>query len=224
MSGQLAFDLPRREAFGAEDFFVSDANRAAYEMVDGARWPEGKLALIGPASSGKSHLAAMFAVRHGAEVAQAETLGAREAMPRARALVVEDMERIGGAEAQDWLFHAHNHLQREGGLLLLTADRPAPDWPIAQPDLMSRMQAAARVALDPPDDALLFAVLSKLFADRQLSPKPETVAYLAARMERSLAMAARVVAEMDAAALAAHREVNRGLAAEVLDKIDAGQS
>lgn len=222
MADQLSFDLPRDVSFEAGDFFVSAANRAAYDLVTAPdRWPAGKLAIVGPVASGKSHLAAIFAAQLDALVLSAADLDRASGLPERSALVVEDMDRIDTATSQDWLFHAHNHLMRNGGRLLLTADRPATQWPINLPDLASRMQATTRVRIEQPDDALLFAVLSKLFADRQLSPRPETLRYLASRMERSLATAADVVAMMDAKALAEGREINTRLAGAVLDNLTA---
>ena len=52
--------------------------------------------------------------------------------------------------------------------MLLTARRPVAGWPLGLPDLASRLRAAPAVAIGPPDDALLGALLVKLFADRQL--------------------------------------------------------
>ena len=103
------------------------------------------------------------------------------------------------------------------GRLLITATTPPRDWRLALPDLHSRMQAAALTRLEPPDDALLSAVLIKLFADRQITVPPNLIAYLVSRMERSIAAARDMVAVLDARALAAARPVTRALAAEVLD-------
>jgi chromosomal replication initiation ATPase DnaA len=72
------------------------------------------------------------------------------------------------------------------------------------------------VMLAPPDDALLSAVLVKLFADRQLAVGEGVIAYLLQRMERSLAAARETVAKLDAAALSRGRAVSRQLAAEIL--------
>ena len=47
------------------------------------------------------------------------------------------------------------------------------------PDLASRLRALPVVALTAPDDALLRAVLVKLFADRQLAVDESLVAFLA---------------------------------------------
>ncbi len=66
MSDQLAFNWPRRDALGAEDFFVTDANAAAHAMVmDADSWPDGKLAVIGPPGSGTGAKGASCRSREG---------------------------------------------------------------------------------------------------------------------------------------------------------------
>jgi chromosomal replication initiation ATPase DnaA len=75
--------------------------------------------------------------------------------------------------------------------------------------------------LAPPDDALLSAVLVKLFADRQITVAPPLVAYLASRIDRSFAAADAIVDKLDRAALSERRPVTRTLAARLLDN-DSG--
>ena len=91
------------------------------------------------------------------------------------------------------------------------------DGDIALPDLASRMQATTVSHIDDPDDRLLGAVMMKLFQDRQIAPPPALIAYLVSRIDRSFAAAARMVADLDAAALAQGREVNVPLARALLD-------
>ena len=79
------------------------------------------------------------------------------------------------------------------------------------------MQASTLARLDPPDDMLLSAVLVKLFDDRQISVNANLIDYLLPRMERSLAEAARLVAELDRMALAENRPVTRTLAMRLFD-------
>ena len=69
---------------------------------------------------------------------------------------------------------------------------------------------------DAPDDALLAAVLVKLFADRQVAVPPGLIEYLLPRIERSSRAAEAVVAALDRAGLAGHRPMTPRLAAEVL--------
>jgi len=69
--------------------------------------------------------------------------------------------------------------------------------------------------LAEPDDALLGAVLVKLFNDRQLRVQPALIDFLLGRMERSLAAAGSLVERLDARALRLRRPITRSLAQEV---------
>jgi chromosomal replication initiation ATPase DnaA len=218
MAMQLTFDWPTGVALGAEDFFVTDANRAAYTMIAAPEiWPQGKLVLTGPEGSGKSHLTRVFAGRHGAQILSAEVLPA--GLHPAGAIVVEDMDRLPQA-SEEAMFHLHNHLAAHRFPLLMTARSHPTRWSVALPDLASRMQATTPATITGPDDALLQAVLMKLFADRQILPPPGVATYLVPRIERSFANAQRIVAALDAAALTEKRPITIKLAAQVLDKQD----
>ena len=78
------------------------------------------------------------------------------------------------------------------------------------------MRAAPIAELRAPDDALLGAVMVKLFADRQVTVTPEVVSYVLPRMERSFAALRALVVALDEAALAQARAVTVPLAREVL--------
>ena len=218
MGEQLTFDLPVRPALGREDFFVSPANALAVTTLDQPElWPNGKLLLIGPEGAGKTHLAMVFAARTGAQVIGAGNLAAAD-LPEAAALVIENADTVAGdTAAETALFHLHNHMTGRGGLLLLTAARAPRDWGLTLPDLQSRMEATASATLLPPDDALMGAVLVKLFADRQLQVAPGFIGWLVRRIDRSFATARAVVAALDAEALATKRPINSTLAATLLD-------
>lgn len=219
MPEQLTFDLPTVAALGREDFFVSPANATAVAMLEGWQsWPAGKMVLVGPPASGKTHLAHVWAQMTGAAIIGADALATADiaALAEGPALVVEDLGRPGLDE--DALFHLHNLCAAEGSALLMTAAAPPALWPLRLADLASRMQAATVTTLEPPDDALLQAVLLKLFSDRQITVPPNLLPYLTGRMDRSFAAARALVAKIDAAALSQKRAVTRKLAAEVLDK------
>jgi chromosomal replication initiation ATPase DnaA len=214
---QLVLELPLRQALGAEDFLVSQSNAAAVALVDSwPSWPYPALLVVGPQGSGKSHLAHVWRLKSGAPRIAACSLAetAVSELERARALVVEDIDRgIGGERA---LFHILN-LAREGGFSLLLTSRSSPgEFTIGLPDLRSRLRALPLAMLGAPDDGLLKAVLVKLFADRQLSVDPHVVSFIALHMGRSMEAANRVVAAADRLSLAMQRKVTRTIAAEAL--------
>ncbi len=217
---QLSFDLPLEPGMGREDFLVTDCNSVAFETI--TRWPSAPddahaLALIGPPGSGRTHLAEIWRTEHDALRCAPADLSV-EAVPTLLsrgALVLEDMPGEGLDETA--LFHLLNLARQEGAFVLFTATASPATWPVALPDLKSRLAALPFVELEPPDDALLRAVLVKLFADRQLRVDEKVISYLLLRMERSLSAAERLVAALDAAALAERRNITRQLAAKVLE-------
>jgi chromosomal replication initiation ATPase DnaA len=203
------------------EYFVAAANALALAALEGWQgWPGGKMLLIGPTGAGKSHLAQIWADETGAALVGGDALATADIPELASAgrVVVEDAAAVADSgQAQTALFHLHNLLAQSGGALLLTAATPPRDWGLTLPDLLSRMQATPITRIDPPDDALLSAVLVKLFADRQLAVAPNLIPYLVARIPRSIGAARALVAALDAAALAEGRPITRTLAAGLLD-------
>lgn len=220
-SRQLPLILPPAESQRREDFFVSPANALALRSIDGWRdWPGRRLALSGPAGSGKSHLAAIWVAQTGAVAVAAADLAAADlaALAGSGPLLVEDVQVVAGdAAAERALLHLFNMQVAAGELLLLTGCEAPIRWGILLPDLASRLQAMPLAQIAAPDDALLSAVLVKLFADRQVAVPPTLIGYLAKRMERSLAAARDLVQRLDARAIADRRTISRELAAELLD-------
>ncbi len=214
---QLAFDLPLDPRFGREDFLVSPSNEVAYARVEGwPEWPDTILLVVGPKGSGKSHLASIWATSaHAWTIDAFEVSGERVPhLVSNGALVVEDADR--GERDEAALFHLLNLARERRASLLITCQTPPDLWGLRTPDLLSRLRLAPSVSLDAPDDALLKAVLVKLFVDRQLVVDTSVVDYIALRIERSLAKAAEVVTLLDREALSRGRRVSRAIAAEIL--------
>ena len=219
LAEQLSLALPTAEAMARDDFLPSPSNAVALAAVEAPEGlPAGLAILCGPPGSGKTHLARLWAARTGARWQRVAGLVSDlpaliEAPPRA--LVLDEAQSLAGTPGEEALFHLMNH-QRGRAPLLLTAARPVRDWGLRLPDLASRLNAGAHLTLGPPDEALLAAVLVKLFDDRQLRVDPGLIDYLNGRIERSLSAARQIVARLDALALQRGRAITRDLAREVL--------
>ena len=178
-------------------------------------WPDRALAIVGPEGAGKSHLAAIWADIAGARRVSARVIGETN-LPGALAtgaLVIEDANSDLDERA---LFHLLNLMRQQEAFVLMTARTPPATWRVELADLASRLRAIPAVQLRPPDDALLRAVMVKLFADRQLAVDEALIAYLSTRIERSFAAARAAVEDLDREALRQKRPVTRALAAELL--------
>jgi chromosomal replication initiation ATPase DnaA len=217
MSDQLVLDLAHRPALGAEDFLISQSNRAAADVIDRwPDWPQSSLVVVGPSRSGKTHLANVWRLKSGAARLDARALCEMdvEAVQVSTTLLVEDLHRGVGNERV--LFHLLNLVREHKLSMLLTSQVPMGELEATLPDLRSRLRALPLVNIEPPDEALLKGVLVKHFMDRQLAVEPHVIGYIALHMERSMEVAATLVAEIDRAALASRRKVTRALAAEIL--------
>jgi chromosomal replication initiation ATPase DnaA len=219
---QLAFDLAGEPSFDAEDFLVGPSNEAAYALIESwPDWSDPALVLAGPEGSGKSHLAAIWAARsHAWRVGIHDVTADRvPELASGGALVIEDCGRAPFDEAA--LFHLLNLIRARAGSVILTA-RTAPDmWGIATPDLLSRLRLAPLARIEPPDDALLKAVLVKLFLDRQLIIDTAVLDAVALRIPRSFAQARAVVDAIDRDSLERGKRVTRTLACEYADRLAA---
>lgn len=190
-SYQPALPLAYTPRLGAGDFVVSDANRVAADwLADPTRWATPRGVLIGPAGSGKSHLAALFQGR-----------------------VIDDADTLTDGEP---MFHAWNAATSENPLLL-TARRLPKFWAHSLPDLASRLAATPLVRLGDPDDTLVVAVLEKRFADLGIRVGAEVIAYLVMRIERSFSEMADIVGQLDALSLAERRDITVPLARELIE-------
>jgi chromosomal replication initiation ATPase DnaA len=213
---QLALALPHAENFSREDFLTGASNQAALGMVERwPDWPDRALAIVGPEGAGKSHLAAIWTDIAGARRVSARILDEIN-LPAAfatGALVIEDAD---GQLDERALFHLLNLMRQQEAFVLVTARTPPASWRVELVDLASRLRAIPALELRPPDDALLRAVMVKLFADRQLAVDEALIAYLSTRIERSFAAARAAVEDLDREALRLKRPVTRALAAELL--------
>ncbi|MBB3978840.1 chromosomal replication initiation ATPase DnaA [Rhizobium azooxidifex] len=215
---QLPLEFQHVPSSGRDDLLVSDPLSAAISVVDSwPNWPSPVVILAGPIGSGKTHLAAIWRERSGAsEIHALEGRGA-EAAAEAGPVLFEDVDRVGFDDRT--LFHVINYVRQNGHTLLMTSRLWPMSWPVTLPDLRSRLKAATVVEIGEPDDELLSQVIVKLFADRQLFVDDRLVAYMVARMERSLDAAQKAVDRLDRLALSRGSRITRTLAQEVLGEM-----
>ncbi len=219
---QIPLDLGHRPRLEDDDFLVTPCNEQAYRQV--LSWPDWSasvLVLTGPSGSGKTHLAEIWRRRSDAAPVAFPTLTEENAGRIATSSAAHLIDPMPSVFNETALLHLINHLREAGRHLLILAEHPASRWQVTLPDLSSRLIAAPTIGVLPPDDALLRAVLIKLFADRQLRVTPDLIDYLMRRSERSFAGLRLLVDRLDQASMAGGQAVTPSLAAAVLADLAA---
>jgi len=225
---QLPLALEPPLYFNPDDLVIGKANEAAFRLLQ--EWPHWRVpitVLVGAAGSGKSHMASCWAAMSGAQSrdpAEIDTilqeLGANSCV--GSPLLIEDI--CPGAFCETALFHLLNslmqaRLENPSTALVLTSRLHPAAWEIKLADLASRLKMVQLAQIFPPDDALLLAVMTKLFADRQLLVEPQLMRYCLSRMERSLEAVTRFVAILDRLALERKSKITRSLSLQALAQL-----
>ena len=163
----------------------------AFARADG--WPFRTAILTGPSRSGKSLLARWFT-----DSGKGEAIDNADRQPEAA------------------LFHRWNRAQEAGTALLLITSTPPGEWRVGLPDLASRLGSALLLEIDPPDDAMLAALVEEHAARRGLVLGEGASAWLLPRLERSHAAVEALVVTIDRLSLERKQPVTISLLRDAL--------
>lgn len=217
---QLPLRFEHRPSLTGDDFYVAQGNRTAVLWIDRwPDWPASALAIYGPAGCGKTHLTHVFLARTEGREVTIEDLITRpphDLMEGVPACVVDDAEQVIAAGHEQPFLHLYNTVKETGRHLLITSRRPPSRWTVRLPDLRSRLNATAAIPIAEPDDALMKAVLVKLFSDRQLRVEDDVLTFMLTRMERSFGAARELVGRVDEKALRTKRNISVSMVSGIL--------
>ncbi len=194
---QIALPLDWPQSGDERRFILSDANRDAFDHFrHWSMWPVKATVLTGPRRSGRSLLARGFVARVGGRL-------------------FDDAER----HEEEALFHAWNDAQDSGRPMVMVVG-DSGNWPIALPDLRTRLAVTPVARIHQPDDALFSALIALLFADRGLHIPGEAMNFIAGRVQRDYLTAEKVVEAIDRFAIAERARLTLPTVRKAL--IDAG--
>ena len=227
---QLLLDLPIKPNYSEIDYVESLCNWEAAQWI--RRWPDWPMKMIaiyGEPGCGKTHLAHIWQEKTKARFLTSSdilTLTPYAASGGASAIVLDDADSLfkqkgqqDASSIESWMFHFYNLVKEKGIDLLLCSLQPPTQWGIALPDLRSRFATILSVAVNPPDEEALKAILFKLCSERGMILSADVGEYILRRAERSFDHIRSLVATLDRHALSQHRQLTLGLVREVLSKL-----
>lgn len=223
---QLPFQFVVRPALGRQDFLVAECNQAAVQWVDlWPRWPGPLMVISGPAACGKTHLGAVWQAKsHAVKLSLDELQKASlvDVVSRSDHFWLDGIDFwLGDRESETPFFHLYNLVKEQQKTLLVTMRMTPSDVEFAVPDLASRFRSGLHARIEAPDDALLEAVLVKLFSDRRITPPSDIIHYIVPRMERSFRAAQALVEAIDTLAWSRKKPVTVSLARDAMMQLQA---
>jgi chromosomal replication initiation ATPase DnaA len=214
LTDQPSLPLSAEPSFVAVDFRAAPSNAAATVWLNRtADWPDRRLLLWGEPGCGKTHLLNIWATRTGAAMLAGAALRGLPELPPATGIAIDAADTVADETA---LFHLLNAAGEAGLPVLLAARSPPSRWTMQLPDLASRLRAMTAVAIGPPEDALLHALLARLLDARGLRLPSQLLDWLLLRLPRSAAAVRDAVVRLDEASMDQHRTITAAFARDVL--------
>lgn len=211
LNRQYSINFEVQNRYAEEDFIVSPLHEIIYTSIMdctkhwGVAPYESSILLVGPKSSGKTHLAHIWSHRFGSKFLMPEDL---ECMA-APGYIIEDIASF----EEETLLHTFNRINEAHKYLLLTAESK-PSFIL--PDLRSRLNAVNTLYLNLPDENMTKILLMHHFTARSLKVPIEVAEYLAKRITRDYHAIKMFVENLDHFALESKRAITIPLAAQFM--------
>ena len=231
-TGQYLLKFSPNAYLGEEDFLVTACNETAYTSINiWPYWQHFALNIYGPKSCGKSHLAHIWINKVQKSLPRpiqipiipAKNINMKNINKFANEypfLVIEDIEMGINEEA---FFHLYNHYNVPERSILFTSEQPPAKIPFKLPDLRSRLNIIPTIEIHQPDDAMLTALIAKLFNDRQIIISQEILDHILKHTERSFEFVSKLIEEIDDISWTYGRAVSISIVRQALKNLTKNQ-
>ncbi len=204
------------------DFILSDCNKKAYEVLLSENSPA-NLFLYGEKSSGKTHLANIWAKKNNAIILSQNDL---EIISEYNNLDIKNSENIVfeninlyNSKHQEALFLLLNKYLSEGKKILLTSELEISSLNFQFEDLTSRIKTFYTVKLENPDYNLVISLIIKLFSDEQYSISVDVAEFISKRISRDFNSIKNIVEEIIKKAMQSKKKITLPFVKSVIENL-----
>ena len=184
MTGQIVFDLEKKDNFSVDDFIISETNNEVTSTLENMDQLLNKCAIVyGPKKSGKTHIAHIWQKRYEANYSDFSDVKFKFDFDASKNNVIDNFHMLEH-DKEELFFHFYNDSVNQKKSILITIDNTSSKN-IQLPDLKSRINSFHSVEIYQPDDHLVKVLLFKYFSIQQIKIDTGVVEFLNKRISRN---------------------------------------
>ena len=213
---QMLLKFNQKKNFNYEDFFVSKSNYFAFTLIE--KWPKWEKNIVnihGEKSSGKTHLANIFYKKNKAKKIIEDQLNDEliKNLKIYENIILEDFEN---KIDERLLYSLFNLVDRDNKYLLINSLKPISEMSFLLDDLKSRSKNCLFAKIENPDDDLVFAIILKIFSDKQITVDKKLINFIIKRIDRSYGKISDFIYKIDELSLKKKKPINIKTIKEIL--------
>ena len=213
---QLLLDFDLKKNFNDYDYYVSESNFFAFNIVD--KWPKWEkkiLNICGEKFSGKTHLANVFKSKSKALLINYNKINDDifKKIKLFESIIIDDFNNNLN---ENLLYSIFNLVDQDNKYLLINSEKPINEIKFNLPDMISRSKNCLFAQIEIPDDDLIFAIILKNFSDRQIKLEKKIIEFIINRIDRSYSKIYEFIYKIDELSLKKKKPINLKTIKEIL--------
>ncbi len=213
---QLLLDFKHKQNFNYSDFYVSESNYYAFQIIEKwPKWEKNILNISGEKYSGKTHLSNIFLEKNGG-IKVSENEINDEIFKKFKLYENIVIDNFDNSVDEKLMYSVFNLVDQDNKFLIINSINPINKIDFKLNDLKSRSKNCLFAKIDNPDDELMFAVILKSFSDRQIQVDKKLIDFIIKRIDRSYGKIADFIYKVDELSLKKKKAIDIKTIKEIL--------
>ena len=213
---QLLLNFEYKQNFKDEDFYVSNSNYYAFNLINSwPKWEKNILNICGEKYSGKTHLSNIFLKKFKGIKIDANSF---ENKNLKEIKIYENiiLDNLGQNVDERLIYSLFNIIDQDNKYLIINSLIPVSKISFKLEDLRSRTKNCLVAKIDKPEDDLMFALILKNFSDRQITIDKKLIDFIIKRVDRSYGKIFEFIYKIDEISLKRKKSIDFKIIKEVL--------
>ena len=213
---QLLLNFNFKKSFNDHDYYVSDSNYFAFNLID--KWPKWEkriLNISGERFSGKTHLANIFKSKASALFLNENQIN-DDIFKKIKLHESIIVDGFSNNIDEKLTYSILNLVDQDNKYFLINSESPLGEINFELPDLASRSKNLLHAKIEPPNDDLIFAIILKNFSDRQIKLEKRIIEFIINRIDRSYRKISEFIYKIDELSLKKKKPINLKTIKEIL--------